>query len=55
MEKIRVEQHSGIGLLWFAGWLFSIGFLHLTFLNGLLALVLWPYDLGVFFSASKAP
>ncbi|HEX5275827.1 MAG TPA: hypothetical protein VFW34_11215 [Candidatus Rubrimentiphilum sp.] len=55
MQKVRIEQHSGIGLLWFAGWLFTIGFLHLTFLSGLLALVVWPYDLGVYFSAHKAP
>ncbi len=55
MEKIRVVQQSGIGLLWFAGWLFTIGFLHLTLWSGVLALVLWPYDLGVYFGSPKAP
>ena len=47
MEKIKIEQHSFAGTLWFAAWLFTIGFLHLNFWNGLLAIFLWPYDLGV--------
>ncbi len=55
VEKIRISQTSAAGTLWFAGWLFTIGFLHLTLLSGLLALVLWPYDLGLYFSAQKAP
>jgi hypothetical protein len=46
-ERIRIEQHGGAGLLWFAGWLFTIGFLGLPFWNGVLAIVLWPYYLGV--------
>ena len=45
-EKIRIEQHSVGGLIWFAGWLFTIGFLELTLGRGILALVLWPYYLG---------
>jgi hypothetical protein len=47
MQKIRIEQHSAAGGLWFAAWLFTIGFLHLTFWKGVVALVLWPYFLGV--------
>lgn len=54
VERVKVEQHSAVGLLWFAGWLFTIGFLHLTFWSGLLALVLWPYDLGAYFSSHNA-
>lgn len=50
MEKIRIEQHSGGGLLWLAGWLFTIGFVHLTFWKGVLALLLWPYYLGLVIS-----
>lgn len=46
-EKISIEQHGGTGLLWFAGWLFSIGFLDLSFWKGVLALVIWPYYIGV--------
>ncbi len=46
MEKIKIEQHSFTGSLWVIGWLFSIGFLHLTFWKGMLAIVVWPYYLG---------
>jgi hypothetical protein len=53
MEKIRIEQHSFGGVLWFVGWLFTIGFLNLTFGKGLLALLLWPYYLGVFVSSFR--
>jgi hypothetical protein len=31
----------------FAGWLFTIGYLHLPFWSGAIAVVLWPYYLGV--------
>lgn len=51
MEKIKIEQHSFAGSLWFAGWLFTIGFLHLTFWRGVLAIVLWPYYIGIMISA----
>lgn len=50
MEKIRIEQHSFGGLLWFAGWLFTIGFLQLQFWKGFLAVLLWPVYLGTAFS-----
>jgi uncharacterized membrane protein len=48
MEKIRVTNHSLTAFSWFAGWLFAIGFLHLSFWKGILAIILWPYYLGVF-------
>lgn len=44
--KIKVEQHSGIGMIWIIGWLFSIGFLDLTFWKGVLAIIIWPYYVG---------
>ncbi len=47
--KMRVERHSCTGTLWFIGWLFTIGFLRLAFWKGVLALLLWPYYLGVHF------
>ena len=47
MENIKIEQHTFSGLLWFAAWLFSIGFLHLRFWQGVFAIVMWPYYLGV--------
>ena len=49
-ERIRIEQHSFMGSLWFAGWLFTIGFLKLMFWKGVLAILLWPYYLGLAFS-----
>ncbi len=39
------------GGLWIAAWLFTIGYLHLTFGKGVLALIVWPYYLGVAVSA----
>lgn len=51
MDKIRIEQHSAVGLLWVGGWFFTIGFLHLTFWTGALAALLWPYYLGVTLSS----
>jgi hypothetical protein len=50
-QRIRIEQHGGLGLIWFGGWLFTIGYLDLSFWRGLLALVAWPYFLGVAFAA----
>lgn len=50
-ERIRVEQHSAVGMLWVGAWLFTIGFLDLTFWRGVLAIVLWPYYLGVALSS----
>ena len=52
MEKIRIEQHSFMGIVWFGAWLFTIGFLRLTFWKGVLAIVLWPYYLGLMFSSA---
>lgn len=51
MEKIRIEQHTFMGSVWIGGWLFTIGFLHLGFWQGVFAVVVWPYYLGVHFSA----
>lgn len=48
--KIKVEQHSGLGVVWFVGWLFTIGFLKLTFGQGILALIIWPYYIGAYLS-----
>ncbi len=54
MQKIHVEQHSFTGGMWFALWLFTIGFLQLSFWKGVLAVVLWPYFLGVAVRAMAA-
>jgi len=53
VERIRIEQHSWTGTVLAFGWLFTIGYLHLTFWKGVLALLLWPYFLGVTFSALR--
>ena len=47
----RVSYDSGmfLGPLWVMGWLYTIGFLKLSFMKGVLAVVLWPYFMGVFF------
>lgn len=47
MDKIRIVQNSVAGVAWIGGWLFTIGYLKLAFWPGALALLLWPYDLGV--------
>lgn len=50
MEKIKIEQTGACGFfVWCAGWLFTIGFLQLSFFKGALAVLVWPYYLGVHF------
>lgn len=49
-SKVKVVNNSICGGLWFVGWLFTLGFLKLTFWKGVLALLLWPYFLGEYFS-----
>jgi hypothetical protein len=46
METVRIEHHSLSGGLWFAAWLFTLGYLELGFFKGVLAILLWPYFLG---------
>ena len=36
-----------MGTIWMGAWLFTVGYLHLTVGRGLLAIVLWPYYLGL--------
>jgi len=45
-------RHQGgfLGGLWFAGWLFTIGLLKLTFWKAVLAILIWAYYLGVYFA-----
>jgi len=54
MEKIRIEHHSFGGMLWFGAWLFTLGYLHLGFWKGVLAILVWPYFLGVDLSPAVA-
>lgn len=48
MDKIKVENHGFTAFSWFAGWLFTIGFLKLSFWKAVLAIIVWPYFIGVF-------
>ena len=48
MEKVIISG-SGDGVfctLWIIGWLFTIGYLQLSFGRGFLALFVWPYFMG---------
>lgn len=48
MADKKVEVAGIVGPIWFIGWLFTIGFLQLSFFKGFLAILLWPYYLGEF-------
>jgi hypothetical protein len=39
--------YVGGGGFWFAGWLFTLAFTKLLWWQAILALVIWPYYLGV--------
>jgi len=45
-RQTPVGTASIMGPLWFIGWLFSIGFVKLSFWKAVLALIIWPYYLG---------
>lgn len=51
MQKIKIEHHTISGGVWIAAWLFTIGYLKLSFWWGVLAIVIWPYLLGAHFAA----
>ena len=46
-EKCRSYECGSMGgAVWVAGWLFTIGYLHLGFWQGVLGIIVWPYFLG---------
>lgn len=45
-----ITQTNEISTLWVIGWIFTIGYLKLSFWKGVLALIIWPYYLGKHFS-----
>ncbi len=51
MERQKIVHTGSAGLWWCAGWLFTIGYLKLSFWPGVLALFLWPYHIGVAIAA----
>ena len=47
MTAVRGKLSTGLGgTIWFAGWLFTIGFAKLIWWKAMLGLVLWPYFLA---------
>ena len=48
-NTVFVGGGDTLGCLWFVGWLFTIGYLRLSFGKGVLALIVWPYYLGKHF------
>jgi len=44
----KASSGSTAGVLWFAGWLFTLGFAHLVWWKAILGLVVWPYYLAVY-------
>jgi len=46
MSDDRSKGAISSGTVWFLGWLFTLGFVKLGLVKGLLAIVIWPYYLG---------
>lgn len=51
VERIKIENHVFSGAIWCTGWLFTIGFLDLSFWRGVLAIIIWPWYLGDYIAA----
>lgn len=51
--SVKVDNSGALFFLGVWAWLFTIGFLHLTFWQGVLAIILWPVYLGWHFSPFK--
>ncbi len=47
MAKGSMDCGGSLGMAWFAGWLFALGYLDLGFWKGILGLLMWPYYIGV--------
>jgi hypothetical protein len=46
-RRWRVYSSSFAGMFWFAGWLFTLAYAKLLWWQAILALVIWPYYLGL--------
>lgn len=46
VADLNIDSGMGLGCIWFIGWLFTIGYLNLSFGKGVLALIVWPYYIG---------
>ncbi len=49
MHNEIINNQDLFGTLWCIGWLFTIGYLNLSFWKGVLAIIVWPYYMGVKF------
>lgn len=54
-QKVQVNATLGLGSLWFTGWLFSVGYVGLDMVRGVIALLLWPYFLGAYLAEEPGP
>ncbi len=45
-SSCRNENPACIGVIWFIGWLFTIGFAKLVWWKAAIALLFWAYYLG---------
>lgn len=45
-RRVKVECQHHIPI-WLIGWLFTIGYVNLPFWKAVLALIIWPYYMGV--------
>lgn len=55
MYDTIIHGESFGGAIWTIGWLFSIGYLGLSFWRGVLAIIIWPFYLGKHFSKRFNP
>ena len=46
-RTIRVDLAGLTGMIWFGGWLFTIAYTNLPFWQAVLALIIWPWHLGI--------
>jgi len=51
-NTVRVDPSGVVFFVGIWAWLFTIGYLHLTFWKGVLAIVLWPVYIGWALSAA---
>ena len=47
MGDRKLSRGCMAGSIWFAGWLFTLGFAQLVWWKAILGLVVWPYYLAV--------
>ena len=45
-RTIKVES-SMAGIIWAIGWMFTIAYAHLIWWQALVAIIIWPYYLGL--------